>query len=281
MELNSIINEKAIQKYIDKNSPIILNNTLNNFIKDKSYNNIKNDIIKDNIFNFASFINSCKEYNNILKLKSDIKVFFRNNNKKYDNKFHIIDNYLTQLSKIISKEEFFKHKDNIKLLIKVIKKFDKNFCSDFFNKNIEYIDIQKKIIDKYEDILITFAKNNSCEKVNDFIVDLIKNIEDLKNKLNFVSPNIYHKNNKKNLTKNINHQEKENATLNIKISGKEKISQIGNNSNNDKFIFNLNQKSRKVININKESEIKKIYNHNYENLMFPPIQNNDDINYNC
>ena len=48
-----------------------------------------------------------------------------------------------------------------------------------------------------------------------------------------------------------------------------------------KFIFNLNQKSRKVIKINKESEINKIYNHNYENLMFPPIQNNDDTNYNC
>ena len=79
--------------------------------------------------------------------------------------------------------------------------------------------------------MITFAKNNSCEKVNDFIADLIKNIEDLKNKLNFVSPNIHHKNNKKNLTKDINHQEKENATLNIKISGKEKISLIGINYN--------------------------------------------------
>ena len=67
--------------------------------------------------------------------------------------------------------------------------------------------------------MITFAKNNSCEKVNDFIADLTKNIEDLKNKLNFVNPNIHHKNNTKNLTKDINHQEKENATSNIKISG--------------------------------------------------------------
>ena len=118
MELIPKKKDKNEQKYINEYTPIILNNTLNNFIKDENYNNIKNDLIKDDIFNFASFINSCKEYNNLRELKNDIKIFFRNKNENFENQLHIIYNYLTQLSKIISTKEFFNQKDNIQLLLK-------------------------------------------------------------------------------------------------------------------------------------------------------------------
>ena len=118
MELIPKKKDKSEQIYINEYTPIILNNTLNNFIKDENYNNIKNDLIKDDIFNFASFINSCKEYNNLRELKNDIKIFFRNKNENFENQLHIIYNYLTQLSKIISAKEFFNQKDNIQLLLK-------------------------------------------------------------------------------------------------------------------------------------------------------------------
>ena len=234
MELIPKKKDKSEQKYINEYTPIILNNTLNNFIKDENYNNIKNDLIKDDIFNFASFINSCKEYNNLRELKNDIKIFFRNKNENFENQLHIIYNYLTQLSKIISTKEFFNQKDNIQLLIKIIKRFDKNLDTNLSIKHTDYINIQEKIIDKYESILLIFAKNNPYEKINDFIANLIKKNEELKNKLN-----------------NINLIVNENDKLNKKLLGKEKKSQINNNINNDIFLFHPNYKSKKEININK------------------------------
>lgn len=236
MELIPKKKDKNEQKYINEYTPIILNNTLNNFIKDENYNNIKNDLIKDDIFNFASFINSCKEYNNLRELKNDIKIFFRNKNENFENQLHIIYNYLTQLSKIISAKEFFNQKDNIQLLIKIIKRFDKNLDTNLSIKHTDYINIQEKIIDKYESILLIFAKNNPYEKINDFIANLTKKNEELKNKLN-----------------NINLIDNENDKLNTKLLGKEKKAQINNNINNDIFLFHPNHKSKKEININKDT----------------------------
>ena len=236
MELIPKKKDKSEQKYINEYTPIILNNTLNNFIKDENYNNIKNDLIKDDIFNFASFINSCKEYNNLRELKNDIKIFFRNKNENFENQLHIIYNYLTQLSKIISTKEFFNQKDNIQLLIKIIKRFDKNLDTNLSIKHTDYINIQEKIIDKYESILLIFAKNNPYEKINDFIANLTKKNEELKNKLN-----------------NINLIVNENDKLNTKLLGKEKKAPIDININNDIFLFHPNHKSKKEININKDT----------------------------
>ena len=236
MELIPKKKDKSEQIYINEYTPIILNNTLNNFIKDENYNNIKNDLIKDDIFNFASFINSCKEYNNLRELKNDIKIFFRNKNENFENQLHIIYNYLTQLSKIISTKEFFNQKDNIQLLLKIIKRFDKNLDTNLSIKHTDYINIQEKIIDKYESILLIFAKNNPYEKINDFIANLTKKNEELKNKLN-----------------NINLIVNENDKLNTKLLGKEKKAPIDNNINNDIFLFHPNHKSKKEININKDT----------------------------
>ena len=236
MELIPKKKDKSEQKYVNEYTPIILNNTLNNFIKDENYNNIKNDLIKDDIFNFASFINSCKEYNNLRELKNDIKIFFRNKNENFENQLHIIYNYLTQLSKIISTKEFFNQKDNIQLLIKIIKRFDKNLDTNLSIKHTDYINIQEKIIDKYESILLIFAKNNPYEKINDFIANLTKKNEELKNKLN-----------------NINLIVNENDKLNTKLLGKEKKAPIDININNDIFLFHPNHKSKKEININKDT----------------------------
>ena len=236
MELIPKKKDKNEQKYINEYTPIILNNTLNNFIKDENYNNIKNDLIKDDIFNFASFINSCKEYNNLRELKNDIKIFFRNKNENFENQLHIIYNYLTQLSKIIYAKEFFNQKDNIQLLIKIIKRFDKNLDTNLSIKHTDYINIQEKIIDKYESILLIFAKNNPYEKINDFIANLTKKNEELKNKLN-----------------NINLIVNENDKLNTKLLGKEKKAPIDININNDIFLFHPNHKSKKEININKDT----------------------------
>ena len=149
---------------------------------------------------------------------------------------HIIYNYLTQLSKIISAKEFFNQKDNIQLLIKIIKTFDKNLDTNLSIKHTDYINIQEKIIDKYESILLIFAKNNSYEKINDFIANLIKKNEELKNRLN-----------------NINLIDNENDKLNTKLLGKEKKAQINININNDIFLFHPNHKSKKEININKDT----------------------------
>ena len=84
--------------------------------------------------------------------------------------------------------------------------------------------------------MLIFAKNNPYEKINDFIANLTKKNEELKNKLN-----------------NINLIVNENDKLNTKLLGKEKKAPIGININNDIFLFHPNHKSKKEININKDT----------------------------
>ena len=260
--------EKIKEDFIDK---IIINNTLHDFIKDESYTNCQNDAFKEEIFYFASFINSCKTYNNIKELKKDIKSFFRNKNEDIDYHYHILHNFLKQILSIISSPEFFKQKENIKCLIKIIKRFDKNLNSDSFC-NIKYIDIKKNVINEYKSILDIFKKNNNSEHINIFIDQLTNNLKSIEyNLLGKKQSNISIKQ-KNNIIINNEFKEKENDNLNSKkILLKNKEGKKDNNIYETKIIFNKKEKKLHVINNKK--------NYNFENITFPPIQNSDDSFY--
>ena len=259
--------EKIKEDFIDK---IIINNTLHDFIKDESYTNCQNDAFKEEIFYFASFINSCKTYNNIKELKKDIKSFFRNKNENIDYHYHILYNFLKQILSIISSPEPFKQKENIKCLIKIIKRFDKNLNSDTFC-NIKYIDIKKNVINEYKSILDIFKKNNNSEHINIFIDQLTNNLESIENNLLGKKQSNISIKQKNNIKINNEFKEKENDNLNSKIFLKNKEEKKDNNIYETKIIFNKKEKKLHVMGDKK--------NYNFENITFPPIQNSDDSFY--
>ena len=207
--------EEKLQRYIYENTPLILNNTLHNYIKEPKYNEMKDDTIKNDIFSFSSFINSCKEYDNISELKKDMKDFLKNKNENIENYFHILYNYVKKILNLISTKEFFNEKKNIEILIKIMMKIldeHSNKDTNLDKINAELISIQQKLIYKYKNII---------------------------------------------------------------IKKKKKEDKIYNNSR-DENISNNNIENKNYFNINKidEKNVKKKYN--YENLSFPPIQNDED-----
>ena len=265
--------EENIKQFIENNSKKILNNTLNDFIKDENYINLKNDIFKKEIFYFASFINSCKKYENIKELKKDIKNFLKNKNENIEYHYHILLNFSKQLLNIISSPKFFKEKENIKSLIKILKRFDKALISSQGNDKIKYVDIKKKVISEYKAILDIFKKNNLSEQINKFIEQLTDNIITIENNfLDNKKENIIIEKQNKNILINNCFKEKENNNLNHKIILKGKEDKKDNNLYETKIIFNKKEKKLHVINNHQKK-------YNYENIMFPPIQNNDDSFY--
>ena len=265
--------EENIKQFIENNSKKILNNTLNDFIKDENYINLKNDIFKKEIFYFASFINSCKKYENIKELKKDIKNFLKNKNENIEYHYHILLNFSKQLLNIISSPKFFKEKENIKSLIKILKRFDKSLISSQGNDKIKYVDIKKNVISEYKAILDIFKKNNLSEQINKFIEQLTDNIITIENNfLDNKKENIIIEKQNKNILINNCFKEKENNNLNHKIILKGKEDKKDNNLYETKIIFNKKEKKLHVINNHQKK-------YNYENIMFPPIQNNDDSFY--
>ena len=178
-------------------------------------------------------------------------------------------NFLKQILSIISSPEFFKQKENIKCLIKIIKRFDKNLNSDTFC-NIKYIDIKKNVINEYKSILDIFKKNNNSEHINIFIEHLTNNLESIENNLLGKKQNNIIKKHNNNMKIYSEFNEKENDNLNSKkILLKNKEEKKDNNIYETKIIFNKKEKKLHVI--------KK--NYNFENITFPPIQNSDDSFY--
>lgn len=261
-------NKQNKENYIDK---IIINNTLHDFIKDEAYANCQNDSFKNEIFYFASFINSCKAYNNIKDLKKDIKSFFRNKNEDIDYHYHILNNFSKQIVNIISTPEFFKQKENIKCLIKIIKRFDKNLNNGPIYHNNKYIDIKKNVINQYKCILDIIKKNTNSEHINIFIDQLTNNLELIENNLLGKKQSNIIKKQKNNVKKNNEFKEKENDNMNNKIFLKNKEEKKDNNIYETKIILNKKEKKLHVINNKK--------NYNFENITFPPIQNSDDSFY--
>ena len=235
---------------------------MHGYIKSEIFNNIQKNEIKNELFNFSAFINSCKDYKDIKELKDDLKIFFRNKNENIDYNFQIIYNYLKKILKIISTSEFFKSTNNIEILIKILHKLDKNLNFDSNINSKEYIEIQHNINQIYQLILVKFANNNSNEKISDYITKLIKNIEN--NSYNSSKINLSSKNNNNKITciSNVGVQEKENKNLNHIINDKKEKKELYKNY-------------KKEINIMDKNEKNNNKNYNYENIMFPPIQNDD------
>ena len=264
--------EENIKEFIGNNSKKILNNTLHDFIKDENYTTLKNDLFKNEIFYFASFINSCKKYDNIKELKKDIKNFFRNKNENIEYHYHILNNFTNQILNLISSPDFFNEKENIKSLIKILKRFDKNLNSNNSSNNIKYFDIKKIVIAQYKSILDLFYKNNQLEHISKLIEQLTNNVISIENNLSGHKQSIIINKQNKNLLINNALKEKENNNLNSKIMLKGKNDKKDNNNLCETQII-LNKKEKKLYVINN----KKKYN--YENIMFPPIQNSDDSSY--
>ena len=269
---------EKLQRYIYENTPLILNNTLHNYIKEPKYIEMKDDTIKNDIFSFSSFINSCKEYDNISELKKDIKDFLKNKNENIENYFHILYNYVKKILNLISTKEFFNEKKNIEILIKIMTTIldeHSNKDTNLDKINAELISIQQKLIYKYKNIISKFKENNTLKNCVIFISQLNKKIEDLEKYMNKISTYYIKKTNKIILLKDNSLKEKENENLNNKIKKKKKEDKIYNNSR-DENISNNNIENKNYFNINKidEKNVKKKYN--YENLSFPPIQNDED-----
>lgn len=245
------INKKVLnmEEFISENSQKIINHNLYEFSKDEDFSNIPNDIFKNEIFYFAAFINSCKNYNDILEVKNDIKKFFKNKNEDIEYHYHIINNYLKNIIEIISNNDFFNNKENMIILLKILKKIIENI---FPKNNNDLLTIQKDIIYKYKLILNILEKNNTKEKIKQIIQQFKKKIENLENEINLIN------NNKDN-----------NIVIDNIIKNDNKI--YLNNDKSNKYKKNIiNKKSpTKNININRGNK------YNYENIMCPPIQNND------
>ena len=214
------INEGNMPLFIGENSQKILDNTLKGFTKEDNYINIHDDIFKKDIFYFSSFINSCKKYEKISELKEDIKIFFQKKNDDIEYHYHIIYNYIKETLRLISFEDFFDEKENIKFLLKILRRYNKNLKPDSINNN-KYIDIKQNIVNVYRDILNIFKKNNKKEKNKEKINSII---EELNNNLIIYEKSLY--NNDVNLNI-INKSKSDDIVYNAKkVYNKEEIDNL-------------------------------------------------------
>ena len=260
---NDISNEDndIVGDYIYNNNQIIINNNLNDFIKDKSFKNIQNDESKIDIFNFASFINSCKLYTNISQLLIDFKKVLKTNKKIENNDyyFNIINNYFNNILDIITKKDFFKKEKNIDDLLETFKKIEKYMK---INDN-QYYMIKKEIVSVERKICEILNKNRNNKGIKECINIINNNIKYLekntnkKNKINSKNENITNDNtiitiNNSNINNNYN---------NINDSNKELILNNGKDLEDDKIVihFNTYKKSKNISNWDNE------------------VQNNNDI----
>lgn len=279
-EINNIDNKKGndkididknkneiIQKYINQNSKNIYNNSLYKFFEDKSYENIPYNELKEEIFYFTSFINSCKDYKDINELKKDIKIFFKNKNENTECHLYIINNFLQKLFNIISNNEFFNDLNNIKQLIKILRRFEKNLNLNIADR--KYSSIHQNIIYLFDLILEALENNYNNEKIK-------KYIKELTNKINYYKSCFHNMNPKtENNNKIIYSGVKENKNININLTEKEKSNEIFIKKNNEDILDNY-KNSKQIANISTNNKKKDRSINNYENLKFIPFQNDKD-----
>ena len=216
-EKQNILNNNAenniyISNYIFKHSQKLTNNNFNNFIKDESYKNIKNDLIKNKIFFFSSFINSCKSYNNITELRKDIETL-KSPIIDEDYYYNIIYNYLKNVLELISEKHFFEEEKNYDELLLIINKIDE--CLKINNN--KYYDIKNEIIIIEERIIKLLRKSNIKSK---FIEKIINNT------IKMLGQNI-----KNNNTINISNENKNISNINNIKKNNEYIDLIKNDNN--------------------------------------------------
>ena len=241
---NNTEDNKYISNYIFKHSQKLTNNNFYNFINDENYKNIKNDLIKNKIFFFSSFINSCKSYNNISELRKDIEIF-KSQIIDEDYYYNIIYNYLKNVFELISEKHFFEEEKNYDELLLIINKIDE--CLSINNN--KYYDIKNEIIIIEEKIIKLLRKNNIKSKfIEKIINNTIQMLEQNNNTINI-------SNEKKYIEKN-NNIKKSNEYINL----------IKNNNN-----YN-NKKDMK------ESEIPIYYETYNKNKNISNFDNNKNIN---
>ena len=123
-----------ISKYIYDNNQLLITYNLNQFIKEKSYKNIKNNDNKDDIFYFASFINSCKTKKNIDIIYQELCLILKSRIESQDYYYNIIYNYFRNILELISVKNFFYNKNKIDYLFKILNEIELhlNLKSDNF-----------------------------------------------------------------------------------------------------------------------------------------------------
>ena len=164
--------QNDIKNFISNNSQSIINNNLHNFIKDKNYKNIKEDNTKNKIFFFASFINSCKTYNNISEIKKDIKKILKSEIDNNDYYYNIIYNYLNNILEIINQKNFFDNEKNCECLLKIFKKI-----YNYLNINVnEFSTIINKMVQVEREILIILIKNLIYKSISETNIILKEHI---------------------------------------------------------------------------------------------------------
>lgn len=243
-----------ITNFIHDNSQFITNNNLYNFIKSENFGKIDNNFEKNEIFAFSTFVNSCKMYSNISELKKDIKKVLKNKELiNCDYYYNIIYNYFENILGVISADKFFENKKNVDNLNKIIKKINKYF----WTKNNDFEGMKDKILQIQKNILKILEKNNKgIEGITIGIDTMKKNIELINNSADNIDKisNIYKNNQEQKKNKN-----------------KFEINQLKKSSKN-KTQFTNNESEKKESNYKFENE-EKMYN--YENIMYPPIKNDD------
>ena len=166
--------------FISNNSQNIIDKNFCDFLKEECYKEIHNDVLKNDIFYFTSFINSCKTYNNISELKNDFIKIIKNNNQEIEYYYNIIYNYLNSISIIISPKRFLEQDNNFKELLKILTIFDKYFITtptkEFENLKFQITLVLKNIHktlfksinykEKFECIEIINNKIEIIEKIN-------------------------------------------------------------------------------------------------------------------
>lgn len=292
--------EDYISNYILKNTQTIINNNLCEFIRDESYKEIKNDLIKNKIFNFSSFINSCKSYDDISTLKNDIEIF-SSQIENEENIYHIIYNYLNNVFQLISEDNFFEEEINLIELSIIIEKIDeclkKNDNNDdkinneiilIKNKILKILRKSKKVSKHIIKIVNILEQNEKKFNKNADIIEKEKKNNDIHN--HFEASNIYTK--ITSFGEKINHNE-DNDNKN-KFLTKNKAFITDNsvyNSINCSTIYSINEKKdiKQFNNITNRLEKVNLKNNsknneeketttipfNYENLMCPPINSDD------
>ena len=312
---------ECISQYICKHSQQLTSNNLNNFIKEESYKNLKDNNMKNKIFFFSSFINSCKSYNNISGIRSDIEIILRNKIKNEDYYYNIIYNYLNSVLELILENNFFEEEKNFDELLIIIEK-----VNEYLMNISNYYDIESEILIVEEKIMKILRKNKKDSKILEKIIKIVEKNINKQKKIDFHDRNeSVKKNNNEviNLKKNESNAAAKNMKDKKEVSNKI-ISNLDNNKkinlyncnknkndyqNNNKILINGNSNNKpenskinnknniKIISINqmnntKKSKVKKKkkqkknkeekkdiiqsdYNYNYENIMCPPIKNDD------
>ena len=256
--------------FIYNNNQILINDDLNDFIKEKNYKAIKNKNIKDDIFYFASFINSCKTKKNILSIKKELCTIFKSNIENEDYYYNIIYNYFNNILELILVKEFFYNIKNIDYLSQILEGIEiymKVNNDNFFEIKNEILIVENKIMEILtNNIYYTFVPK--C-------INILKNIiESIENSIEFERRKILNENKIKNL---INSMKNNYNSINLK-------NKISNNNKEIKEKEDIiiieksidNEKSKKL----NENKIKSMTNsmknyYNAINLKNKMLNNNE------